>query len=99
MSNEWAPSAHADLLEALKYFIEQEDRETGQQLVTRLFRVTDRLATFPLSGKAGRIPGTRELMVPGLPYVLLYHMPQKNAVEIIRVVHTSRLWPPVPALE
>lgn len=87
---EWAESARNDLVEALNWFIEQDDTETGQSIVARLFAVTDRLEKFPNSGRQGLIPGTRELVVPGLPYFLVYKVSDK--VEILRVMHTSRLW-------
>ena len=87
---EWAESAQNDLVEALDWFIQQDDAETGQRIVTRLFAVTDRLAKFPHSGRQGLIPGTRELVVPDLPYFLVYQV--NDTVKILRVIHTSRLW-------
>jgi plasmid stabilization system protein ParE len=47
------------------------------------------LQDFPLSGRAGHVPGTRELVVPGLPYIIIYRT-TKTAVEILRVFHTSQ---------
>lgn len=36
--------------------------------------------------------GTRELVVPGTPFIVPYRVIQ-NRIEIIRVLHTSQLWP------
>ena len=38
------------------------------------------------------MPGTRELVVSGLPYLVVYRV-QSDAVEIIRVLHLSMDWP------
>jgi len=87
---EWTQAAEDDLIEALAWYIEQADKETGQHIAVRLFAVADRLAAFPHSGRPGLLPETRELAAPGLPYFLVYKVTDK--VEILRVMHTSRLW-------
>ena len=87
---EWTQAAEDDLVETLAWYIEQLDKGTGQRLATRLFAATDRLEIFPHSGRPGLLPGTRELVVPDLPYFLAYRVTDK--VEILRVMHTARLW-------
>ena len=89
---EWAISAQNDLLEILAYFAVNQDLETGQKIVNRLLTAVRRLESFPLSGKAGRIPETREIVLAELPYVLVYHA-GPNQVTILYVVHTARGWP------
>ncbi|WP_420043090.1 type II toxin-antitoxin system RelE/ParE family toxin [Agrobacterium tumefaciens] len=36
--------------------------------------------------------GTRELVIPGLPYIVAYHVTEKQ-VEILFVQHAAREWP------
>ena len=55
-------------------------------------RQVERLRDFPRSGRAGRIPETRELVVSGTPYIVVY-MVSEN-VELIRVLHGAQQWPP-----
>ncbi|MDP2196877.1 MAG: type II toxin-antitoxin system RelE/ParE family toxin [Rhodocyclaceae bacterium] len=43
-------------------------------------------------GRPGRVPGTRELVVTRFPYILPYRV-REQAVEILRIFHTSRKWP------
>jgi addiction module RelE/StbE family toxin len=43
-------------------------------------------------GRAGRVPGTRELLVSGLPYLVPYRV-KDGTVQILRVYHASRKWP------
>lgn len=51
-----------------------------------------RLQGFPLTGRPGRIEGTRELVIPGLPYIIPYRV-IGDSVQILSVIHTSRMWP------
>lgn len=49
-------------------------------------------AHFPLSGRTGRVAGTRERVVLHTPFVLVYRV-HKETVEIIAVIHEARQWP------
>jgi toxin ParE1/3/4 len=40
----------------------------------------------------GRVPGTRELVIPKTPYVVPYRV-RGSTIEIARVYHSSRRWP------
>ena len=51
-----------------------------------------RLAEHPLLGRAGQIPGTREL-IPHERYRLVYEV-RADTVWILTLVLTARLWPP-----
>jgi len=90
---EWAESADNDLAAILDFFIRREDDATGKRIVSRLIRSVSILEAQPLAGKPGRIDGTRELVPRKLPYVLVYQVPLPDLVEIVRVIHTSRLFP------
>jgi len=87
---EWTQTAEDELIETLAWYIEQAASETGQHIVTRLFAAAGRLELFPHSGRLGLSPETREFVVPNLPYFLVYRAADR--VEILRVMHTSRLW-------
>jgi toxin ParE1/3/4 len=52
-----------------------------------------RLCDFPESGRQGHIAGTRELIVAGLPYVVVYRI-SPGTVEILLVLHTAMNRPP-----
>lgn len=52
------------------------------------------LGRNPLIGRAGQVAGTRELVISRYPYIAAYQVKGK-AVEILAVVHTSRLWPDI----
>lgn len=51
-----------------------------------------RLCEFPESGRAGSVAGTHELIVTGLPYVVVYRI-SSGTVEILLVLHTAMVRP------
>lgn len=55
-------------------------------------RQVERLWDFPHSGRTGRMPATRELVVTGTAYIVVYIV--DNDVELVRVLHGAQKWPP-----
>ncbi len=43
-------------------------------------------------GRTGRISGTRELVFPGLPYVVVCLI-KEEVIEVIRIYHGAQDWP------
>lgn len=66
-----------------------ENAEAAGRVVTRIERVVSRLAEHPHSGRHGRVAGTREVIVPGLPYLVVYRVEERQ-VTILRVFHGKR---------
>ncbi len=54
--------------------------------------MTDFLGDHPKIGRIGRVAGTYELVIPGIPYIVPYRI-QNQEVQILSVFHTSRKWP------
>jgi toxin ParE1/3/4 len=52
----------------------------------------ERLVDYPRSGRPGRVPETRELVVAGTPYIVIYRI--GRSVELLRILHGARRWPP-----
>jgi toxin ParE1/3/4 len=51
-----------------------------------------RLSRFPGLGRPGRLPATREYIIPRTRFILPYRV-QGQVIEILRVFHMSRKWP------
>ena len=47
---------------------------------------------MPLSGRIGRIDGTREAVVPRSPYIVVYEILEQT-VYILGIWHATRQWP------
>lgn len=61
----------------------------------RIMAVLDHLPQNPEMGRTGRVKGTRELVVTGTPFIVIYRVNQKaKHVEALRVLHGSQQWPP-----
>jgi toxin ParE1/3/4 len=54
--------------------------------------VENLLPDNPHMGRHGRVPGTRELVIPRTPYIVPYRL-LDEAIQILRVYHGSRRWP------
>jgi toxin ParE1/3/4 len=60
----------------------------AENVVQRILSSIERLAFFPRRGRTGVEPGTRELPVRGLPYILVYKVDDDaGQVAIIAIFH------------
>jgi plasmid stabilization system protein ParE len=91
MRVQWLPTA-AHALDADYDYLAAKNPQAARQVFRRIVSAARRLEEFPHSGRVGQVEGTRELVVAGLPYVLIYRV-GSGAVEILCVFHTSRDWP------
>ncbi len=87
----WTTPASADLARVLEY-IAADNVEAAQQVARAIRAASDRLDQFPQMGRIGAVPGTRELVVPNLPYMLIYRQKGPES-QILRLLHTRRKWP------
>lgn len=92
MKQLWLSSGLADLDPVYEY-IRQDNPKAARKAFQRIRQSTHRLSRFPEAGCNGQVLGTRKLVVTGLPYLVVYRV-TPNAVEILRVMHTSMNWPP-----
>ena len=84
-------SYRADLSEIVHY-IAQTDPAAALGIWDEIERQVERLRDHPQSGRVGRVYGTRELVVAGTPFIVIYRIAQ--TVELFRVLHGARQWPP-----
>ena len=87
----WTPRAQSDL-EGIGDHIERHNPAAADRVVNHIIDSAERLAEHPQMGRAGRAPGTRELIVTKYPYIIPYRL-MGDDVEIIAVMHASRKWP------
>jgi len=88
----WTRLAERDLDDIADY-IGLDSPAAAARVILELIEQTETLLTRHAAlGRAGRLLGTRELVIQGLPYVIAYRV-RDNDVEILRVLHTSRRWP------
>jgi toxin ParE1/3/4 len=86
----WLESAIADVEEIVAY-IEANNPAAARQVASGLYDAAARLVSHPRIGRRGRSRGTRELVVPSLPFIIAYRI-RADRVEVIRVIHGRRDW-------
>jgi len=79
-------------LETLAEYIAQDRPSAAARMVERIRDTVDHLAENPDLGRAGRVPGTRELIVGGTPFIVPYRI-RTDVIEIISIFHAARRWP------
>lgn len=84
----WLAKAQENLNEELTR-IAREKESAAKRIALLVKMHTEQLEQFPESGRPGRVNGTRELVIAGLPYILPYRIRGKN-VEILRFFHTAQ---------
>ena len=72
--------------------IAADNPRAARQVALHLHEASELLREAPHMGRPGRIPGTRELVVVGTPFIILYRA-RAGMVEILRVIHGARKWP------
>ena len=73
-------------------YIARDDPKAAARIVEHIVASVDQLAAPPAMGRPGRVPGTRELIVSGSPYLVPYRM-RGGTVEVLAVFHGARKWP------
>ena len=89
----WSNDALADLAEQVAY-IATDNPSAARRVADTIDKTALALGDMPI-GRPGRVTGTYEKSVTGLPYVVAYAITQTGGAEeiaIVRVIHTSRNW-------
>ncbi|MEK8088991.1 type II toxin-antitoxin system RelE/ParE family toxin [Thermithiobacillus plumbiphilus] len=95
MKVRWTVAAKQDRADIVAYIAEGNPAAAIRMDLLISGAVT-KLADFPLSGRTGEIPGTREL-IPHENYRLVYEI-NGQTVWVLALVHTARQWPPARSL-
>ncbi|MFG1250215.1 type II toxin-antitoxin system RelE/ParE family toxin [Xanthobacter sp. AM11] len=72
--------------------IEADSPKAAIAVDERISAAAHRLLEFPESGRPGRVPGTRELVIPGTPYIAAYTV-TTTFVRILCVLPGAQIWP------
>ena len=87
----WSPRA-IEHLAHLRSHIARDNPQAANRIAGALLDAVERLAELPNLGRPGRVTATRELVVPGTPYVIPYRL-RGDRLEVIAVFHGRQKWP------
>jgi plasmid stabilization system protein ParE len=62
-------------------------------MAEKIVQAANVLIAHPFFGRAGRVSGTRERVIPGTPFIIIYRA-GRRLIAIERVIHGSQNWPP-----
>ena len=79
-------------LDAQADHIAREDPAAAIRVLDRARSAVENLTKHPGIGRPGRVPLTRELVISGTPFVVVYRV--RADVEVIRVLPGAQSWPP-----
>jgi addiction module RelE/StbE family toxin len=84
----WTPAA-ADDLEVIGDYLTQHLPSFAQSTIFEIYQAILTLRSTPFRGRPGREEGTRELVLPRLPYIVVYRV-KENDVEILHIFHGAQ---------
>lgn len=91
MKIRWSHMAVFDL-QAIRDYIARDSPTVAHKVANRIKESVNSLGNYPLSGRDGRVPGTRELVIPGTSYIAAYSI-RGDEVQIASVLHGKQRWP------
>jgi toxin ParE1/3/4 len=81
-------------LDAIAEYISDRNPDAARRVGERIGETISLLGNLPYMGREGALAGTRELVVPSLPYVVVYAVDERaGAVVILGVYHGAQLRP------
>jgi len=88
----WTRLAIEDM-QTLRAYIGEHNPAAAQKVAhTIASNVNKLLAENPELGRPGRVPGTRELVIPRTPFIVPYRV-RGGVIHVLRVYHSARRWP------
>lgn len=88
----WTEQAARQLHQAYDYILLANSEPVAARITTQIVAAVEQLAAFPLLGRPGRVPGTRELVIPRTPFIAAYALDESQII-ILALYHGARQWP------
>jgi addiction module RelE/StbE family toxin len=84
-------AAGADL-ERIHAWIAKDNPATARSVAERILAaIESKIPAFPYIGRAGKVEGTREWIVRGLPYIVVYRIEDaQETVTILAIFHGAQ---------
>ena len=91
---EWTEQATRQLDQAHDHIALSNGEDVAARITMQIVSTVQQLEAFPMSGRAGRVPRTRELVIANTPFIAAYAI-QKARIVILAVYHGAQRWPEV----
>ena len=87
----WQASAIADRDAQLDY-IALDNPKAAIEQGDKIANHVTKLADHPKLGRVGRVKSTRELVITGTPFIVIYRI-NDTLIQILALLHGSQQWP------
>lgn len=91
MKLRWTSIAKNELAETV-FHIAENSIEAAVNVQTKISDAVDNLVAYPHRGRQGRRNNTRELVIPGLPWLIVYRVSDEEII-ILRMLHGAQEYP------
>ena len=95
MQLKWTDLAGEDLERIEAYITQENSPSVAIDVVLRVIETTEMiLPDHPSAGRIGRVKGTRELVIDGVPFIAVYRLVERlSEIQVLRVLHDAQQWP------
>jgi toxin ParE1/3/4 len=83
---EWTEQALQQLDHTHDYVALSNSAEVAARITAQIVASIQQLTAFPMSGRSGRIPNTRELVISNTPFIAAYAI-DRNRIVILAIYH------------
>ena len=93
MQIKWTDLASNDLDAIETYIARENSLKVAADVILKIINVVELVLTnHPKGGRLGRLKDTRELVIDGVPFIVIYRNTQEQ-IHVLRVLHDSQQWP------
>ena len=89
MTVRWSRQGKEQLV-AIRAYIREHDAGAAERVRLRIVETIRLLSALPHLGRAGRKQGTREFVVPHLPYIVVYRTDVTDELVILGIFHGAQ---------
>lgn len=95
MQLKWTDLADTDLEKIEAHIAQENSPIVAIDVVMNIIDSTHLiLPDHPRAGRQGRLKNTRELVIDGVPFIVIYRENiSTNYIEVLRVLHDAQQWP------
>jgi toxin ParE1/3/4 len=91
---QWTDPATQDLDKIEEYISRENSPTVAIDVVLRVIETVEVvLPAHPRAGRIGRVTGTREFVVEGVPFIVIYRQIGSDQLQVIRVLHDAQQLP------